>query len=66
MKLILSQTNNLFVTVFQNDRAMAENDLICQVQMPDIRLISRLDHVVRSYQRIIMHHSHLSVILLLN
>ena len=65
MKLILSQKNNLFVTVFQNDRAMVENDLICQVQMPDIRLISRLDHVV-SYQRIIMHHSHLSVILLLN
>ena len=64
MKLILNQNNNLFVTVFQNDRAMAEKDLIWRVQMSDIRLISRLDVV--SYQKIIMHHSHLSVILLLN
>ena len=64
MKLILNQNNNLFVTVFQNDRAMGEKDLIWRVQMSDIRLISRLDVV--SYQKIIMHHSHLSVILLLN
>ena len=64
MNLILNQNNNLFVTVFQKDRAMAEKDLIWRVQMPDIRLISRLDVV--SYQKIIMHHSHLSVILLLN
>ena len=64
MKLILNQNNNLFVTVFRNDRAMAEKDLIWWVQMSDIRLISRLDVV--SYQKIIMHHSHLSVILLLN
>ena len=64
MKLILNQKNNLFVTVFQNDQAMVEKDLIWLVQMSDIRLISRLDVV--SYHKIIMHHSHLSVILLLN